>query len=150
MKAKKAVFFFFFNISPQKIPHKDKECQLKLSLSRGRWLHRRPQTHTHTRTAVMRSLGFASLTTVFRFSSPCHQSWTACKVHPRHVYAHFSFKWAITLKGVDTDFPLQISYNFHSRFYELYRRRPSPASPLLTLPAPRAGPTRESRRPFNS
>lgn len=26
------------------------------------------------------------------------------------------FKWAITLKGVDTNFPLQISYDFHDRF----------------------------------
>lgn len=62
----------------------------------------------------------------FRFP---HQSWRLQGASLSHL-STLLFKWAITLKGVDTNFPLQISYDFHDRFLWALS---------TTLPARRSG-----------
>lgn len=62
----------------------------------------------------------------FRF---LHQSWRLQGASLSHL-STLLFKWAITLKGVDANFPLQISYDFHDRFLWALS---------TTLPARRSG-----------
>lgn len=67
-------------------------------------------THIHHRHACMWSSepNYSS----FRFP---HQSWRLQGASLSRL-STLLFKWPITLNGVDTNFPLQISYDFHDRF----------------------------------